>query len=149
MKINTRHFGEIEIEDEKIVDFPEGIPGFEHVRKFVLLSNIDEDSPFRWLQCVDDPSLAFAVIDPRTIKPDYTVDVDDSEIEILNIENCDDVVILSIVVVPEDITRMTANLKAPIIINSANMTGKQVIMDKCDYPVRYFIFEALECAGGV
>jgi flagellar assembly factor FliW len=146
MELNTKHFGFIEIDEKNIIDFPEGIPGFENVKKFVLLSN--EDSPFQWLQGVDNPHLAFVVIDPRLCKEDYVVDVEDAEVEILDIRDSSKVLVYSIVVVPEDISKMTANLKAPVLINTENNKGKQVILNNEDYPIKYYILQQLQKTGG-
>lgn len=148
MKLKTRHFGTIEIDEKKILDFPEGLPGFENVKKFILLGKLEEESPFQWLQSVDSPELAFVVIDPRLIMPDYIVDVDDNEAEILEIKNTDNVLVYSIVVVPEDITAMTANLKAPVLINTENNKGKQMINKNDEYPLKYYIIEELKRIGG-
>jgi len=148
MLIDTRHFGQIEIDEKGIIDFPEGLPGFEYVKKFVLLSNSDEDNVFWWLQSVDKPDLAFVVIDPKYIKEDYEVDVPDEEVEVLNIDEKCDITVLSIVVVPEDITQMTANLKAPIIINNTNKKGKQVVLECKDYSIKHYIMQEHKQRGG-
>lgn len=148
MKLETRHFGTIEIDEKKILDFPEGLPGFENVKKFILLGKLEEESPFQWLQSVDSPELAFVVIDPRLIKPDYIVDVDDNEAEILEVKDTNNVLVYSIVVVPEDITAMTANLKAPVLINTENNKGKQMINRNDEYPLKYYIIEELKRMGG-
>lgn len=148
MQLNTKHFGLIEIDENKIIDFPEGIPGFQEIKKFVILSSDDKGSPFQWLQAVDNPDLAFVVIDPRLFRPEYVVDVNDAEIEILNIQDPTNVLIYAIVVVPEDISKMTANLKAPVLINTENNRGKQIVMDKDDYKVKHYIMEELKKSGG-
>lgn len=144
MELTTKHFGAIEVDEKAILHFDEGIPGFETVKKFVLLGQASEDSPFQWLQGVDNTDLAFVVIDPRLVKPDYLVDVDDSEVEILEIKDASKVLVYSIVVIPEDITKMTANLKAPLLINADNNRGKQVVLDKGDYPIKYYILQELK-----
>jgi len=148
MQLDTRHFGLIDIDEKGIIEFPEGLPGFEDVKKYVLLGSTDEDMIFRWLQSVDSPELAFVVIDPRLLVSNYEVDVDDSEVEILSIKDTEKVALYSIVVVPDDIAKMTANLKAPLIINTENMKGKQVILDKSDYQIKHFIMEELQKIGG-
>lgn len=148
MKLDTKHFGEIEIDDQNIIDFPEGIPAFENVHKFVLIGNHDEESPFLWLQSVDNTDLAFVMIDPYSIQSDYEVDIDDSEVEILNIKDTNKVLVYCIVVIPDDITQMTANLRAPILINTENNIGKQVVMDNSDYKVKHYIIEELKKIGG-
>jgi flagellar assembly factor FliW len=148
MLLNTRYFGQIEIDPKNIIDFPEGIPGFENVKKFVLLHHEDQDSPFQWLQGVDNPHLAFVVVDPRLCKQDYVVDIEDAEVAILDIRDTGKVLIYSIVVVPEDLSKMTANLKAPVLINTENNKGKQVILNNEDYPIKYYILQQLQKTGG-
>ncbi|KNY28624.1 flagellar assembly protein FliW [Pseudobacteroides cellulosolvens] len=148
MLLNTKHFGQIEIDEKGIIDFPEGLPGFEDVKKFVLLSNTGDNYMFQWLQSVDKPDLTFVVIDPKYIKEDYEVEVPDEEIEELELDEKSDTTILSIVVVPEDIAQMTANLKAPIIINNINKKGKQIVLDCKDYNIKHYIMQELNQRGG-
>jgi flagellar assembly factor FliW len=147
--LNTKHFGCIEVNEDEIICFPEGIPGFENAKNFILLEKIqEEESPFIWLQGIEEIKLAFALVDPRMVKSDYVVDVDEGDVEMLDIMDESKVLIYSVVVVPEDISRMTANLKAPILINTENKKGKQVVLEKGDYPVRYCILEELQRMGG-
>ena len=148
MKLTTKHFGLIEINEKGIINFPEGIPGFEEVKKFVLLGNASQDNPFLWLQSVDRPDLAFVIIDPKIFNPDYIVDVDDSEVEILDIKDNEKVLVYAIVVIPEDPTKITANLKAPVLINTMNNRGKQVTLEKGNYLIRHYILDELERIGG-
>lgn len=144
MQIDTKYFGLVEIDENAIINFPEGLPGFEEVTRFVLLGKENNNSPFVWLQSVDQPKLAFVMLDPRLLIPDYIVDVDDSEVEILGIEDTKDVLIYSILVIPEDISKMTANLKAPVLINTVAKKGKQVILDNEVYSVRHYVMDELK-----
>jgi flagellar assembly factor FliW len=148
MQLSTKHFGMIDVEEDGIIDFKDGIPGFEGTKRYVLLGNEDESSIFRWLQSVDEPELAFALIDTMAVKTDYEIDVDENEIEELGIKEINKVLVYSIVVVPEDLRKISANLKAPVIINLENKCGKQVILDKNDYPIRYYIMEDIQRTGG-
>jgi len=142
MRLDTKHFGVIEIEEEGIIDFPEGLPGFEDVKKYILICK-DEGSPFKWLQSVDQPKLAFAVVDPFLIRKDYDIVLDNATLDSLEIENAEDVLVYSIVVVPEDVSKISMNLKAPIVINTKNRKGAQVILDTDEYGVRHYILEEL------
>ncbi|WHH61516.1 flagellar assembly protein FliW [Petroclostridium sp. X23] len=148
MKLHTKYFGTIEIDEKNIIDFPEGIPGFEQIKKFIVIHSEDETLPFSWLQGVDMPELAFVIIDPRLITPNYVIDIDDSEIEVLEIKDTAKVNIYSIVVVPEELAKMTANLKAPVLINADNNKGKQVVMEKGDYPIKYYFMEQFQQKAG-
>lgn len=147
MQLNTKHFGMIEIDENGIISFEEGIPGFEHIKKFVLLGSEDQNSPFQWLQSVDYPERAFVVIDPFTVVEDYSIDVDDNEIGCLEIESINDVAVFSIVVIPEDINKMTANLRGPVIINTKKKKGKQVLLDNSEYSMRHYLLEQKGLGG--
>lgn len=141
LRINTRHFGEISIDECEILTFSEGLPGFEDVRQFALLGGDKGQAPFFWLQSIDRPDLALVVVDPFIIYPEYTVDVDDSDIEVLKIRDVEKILTLCIVVIPEEIREMRANLKAPILINLENNTGKQVLQHSDTLPIRYFLLQ--------
>ena len=143
MRINTRHFGLLDVEENGIIDFSEGIPGFPDAKKFVLLGSGDGDSPFKWLQSVDRPELAFAVVDPFMIKKDYEINLDDDVLSMLDIEEPGDVLVYSIVVVPEDILKISMNLKAPVVINARKKKGAQVVLDTAMYGVRHYIMDEL------
>lgn len=148
MRVKTKHFGDIEVDEKQIIDFPEGLPGFEDTFKFTLVSSEDKDSPFQWLQGIDNPQLAFVVINPTVFKPDYDIEIRDEEVADLKIKDINKVLVYSIVVVPEEISKMTANLKAPVLINTENMRGKQVILDRGEYKTKHFIIEELQKIGG-
>ena len=139
MQLNTKHFGVIEIDEKEILYFPSGIPGFENVKKFTLLGRQENEAPFFWLQGVDDPALAFVVTDPFAINDDYFVDADDDEIKIIEAKDPERILTLAIVTIPEDITKISVNLKAPILINMDNNKGMQVIMKNETFPVKYYI----------
>lgn len=148
MKITTKYFGEIEITDDELFNFPKGIPGFENEKSFVIIHNDDKNFPFQWLQSIENTDLAFVTINPFSIMPDYEVEISDDEVEILNIEEIADVFLLCIVVVPEDFSKISANLLAPIIFNTKNHMAKQVTMNTNRYKVRQYIIEELRKKGG-
>ncbi len=137
MIIKTTRFGEIEIDENKIIFFPRGILGFPDQRRFVLLPH-REDSPFCWLQAVDDPDLTFVVVNPFVINPDYKPEFKDEVLSGLEIEEGDVIDLLSIVTVPrENPQAMTANLLGPIVINVSKRLAKQVVLDPHKYPLKY------------
>jgi flagellar assembly factor FliW len=140
MKIDTRNFGKIEIEEEKVISFPDGIPGFQDEKRFVIINNPDEENPFQWLQSVDNPNLAFVIINPFFIKPNYDIKLSPSTVEKLRIEDEKHVLVYTIVVVPEDIKKMTVNLAGPIVINGKERIGKQIILDNSEYTTKHYIF---------
>ncbi|RKD23545.1 flagellar assembly factor FliW [Caminicella sporogenes DSM 14501] len=147
MKLITRHFGEIEIDESEIIDFPDGILGFEDVKKYVLINNPDPEVPFQWLQSVDEPSLAFVITNPFLFKSDYEFDIPQNVLKKLEIEETEDVAVYSIAVVPDDIKDMTINLRGPVIINVKKKKAKQIVLDKEEYSLKYKIFENAKRAG--
>lgn len=138
MKIQTVHFGIVEINEKDIISFPEGIPGFEEVHQFVLLGNGGDDTTFFWLQSIDKPEVCFVATDPFVIYNGYTVDVEDMDLAVLEISNPEMVLTLVIVVVPENIIDARVNLKAPVIINIDKKLGKQVLQQNEQLPIRYY-----------
>ncbi len=143
MKIQTSRFREIEIQDPDIITLPEGLVGFPELTRYVILDH-DNDSPFKWLQSIDDGSMAFVIISPLTFRPDYTVEVSEDEISTLSLETADDAVISVIVTIPMDPKKMSANLKAPLIFNLKNRRGKQVIVKDAQYNTKHFIMEEIK-----
>ena len=142
MKINTIYSEEIEIDDENIINFEDGIPGFDQMKKFAIL-NI-EQSPFKWLQSIEDKDVALPIINPFDIKEDYEFDIDSITEGKLQIKNVQDIVVYSVVVIPgDDLSKMSANLKAPIIVNAANNKAKQMIMENSEYAIKYYILEEI------
>jgi flagellar assembly factor FliW len=141
MKLNTKNFGEIEIHEQNIIHFPEGILGFEDERQFVIINNEDEQNPFHWLQSIQNPELAFVIINPFFVYPNYDIVIPKSVQEKLKIRTEKDVAVYSIVVVPENVEKMTTNLLGPIIINVNEKLGKQVILDDDRYTTKHYIFQ--------
>src|SRR5690606_39023354 len=135
MVLKTRYFGELEISEEQVINFKHGIPGFENVKRFVLIDSDVEDSPFKWMQGVDEPRPAFVIVDPFVIRKDYEIRLDDEVLNELEIKSPSDVSVFCIVVVPDDISKMTVNLQAPVVINCANRRGRQLILDTDRYGV--------------
>ena len=140
MKINTNYHGEIEVREEDILTLVNGMLGFEDEEKFVLIK--EEDIFVEYLQSVKD-DIAFAVMDPFIIKQDYTFDIPEMVMKALDIKSADDVVIKTVVVIPEDITKIRTNLQAPIVFNKTNNKGMQIVLDDA-YPLRYEFYNKEE-----
>lgn len=138
MEINTRDFGKIKINSNDIITFENGLIGLENMKRFVLLGNPDVKEWLVWLQSLDDEELALVVMQPKLIRPDYMPKLTKEDKEELEIEN-DNVLIYSIVVVPQDVNQMTANLKAPLVVNIKNNKAKQIILDDDKYSIRELI----------
>ena len=137
MKLNTTNFGEIDIDESALINFEEGIPGFESIRRFALLQ--DDEMIVDWLQGIDE-DIAFPIINPFAVKEDYEFKISDGDIAKLKIENQEDLLIYSIVVIPDDIKDIRTNLQAPIIINTKSKLAKQIILDD-RYPLKYEFYE--------
>ena len=144
MFVKTTHFGEIEIKDEDIIEFGEGIVGFEDIYRYGIIKNQDSESPFSWIQAIEKPELAFAVVDPFAIKKDYDFILKDEYVKAFEIEVPSQVIVFAIVVVPEDLKKMSMNLKAPVIVNKENRKAAQVILDTDEYSVRHNIMDELQ-----
>ena len=136
MKINTKRFGEIEIDPATIITLPNGILGFQEYTRYVLIDQ-SQKSPLKWLQNVDRTDLAFVVTDPLIFKPDYEIRIFRSDLKDIKVEDPSKVIQIVIVTVPRDPAKMTANLKGPILINLENNMGKQIILDSPDYELKY------------
>jgi len=143
MIIETAQFGLVEIPKEEIITFPDGIYGFEDIKEYVLLGKVGDDNPFKWLQAVHNPHVCFVVVDPFIFKKDYSPCVGKRMMEKLKVENEQDIRFLNIVVIPDDISRMTVNLKSPIVINARENLAAQIIMDTDEYSTRHYIFEEM------
>lgn len=150
MKINTMNFGEMEISEEKIIDFQEGIPGFEEEKQFVIILNEDKENPFHYLQSVNNPELSFVIINPFEIFSDYDISLPETAKDKLKITKPEQIAIYTIIVVAaEDIEKMTTNLSGPIFINIEEKLGKQVILDDKRYSTKHFIFPQDSTVGGI
>lgn len=142
--VQTRLFGEINIEDDKVIEFEDGIVGFPDLKKFALINDIDKEQiSIMWLQSFDEPGLALTVVDPTSIEEDYNPEVNDELLKGLGQLNPFNTYVLTTITVPEDITKMSINLKAPIIINSDTNKACQIIVEG-DYEVKHAIYDKLK-----
>lgn len=139
-KVKTNRFGDIEIEEKHVVHFQEGIPAFEGENEFVLLP-YDKNSPYFFMQSLKTPELAFIITVPFLFFPDYTIEIDDDTVKKLEIKNQENVEIYTLITIPNGSVRyMTANLLAPIVLNTDNMQAKQIVMDKSNYRTKHRLF---------
>ena len=145
MKANTRLFGEIEINDEKLITLEQGIIGFPHMKHFALIYDAEKkgEDKIKWLQSMDDPEFAMPVMDPGIVKDDYAPEVSNEMVEQIGGLTEENTFILVTLTVPSDIEKMTVNLKAPFVINSDTNKGFQMIVEN-DYPVKYPIYDILK-----
>lgn len=136
MKIQNTRFGELEYREEDLLNFPKGILGFPEVQNFLFLHEVVR-APFMWLQSIENPTLAFVVLDPWLVLSDYQLDLNDDIRERLQITDSAQVMTLGITVIPEDPQKMTINLRAPLIINTQSRIGEQLVLADDMYSVRY------------
>lgn len=148
MTIKTRFFGEIEIDENKVLTFNEGIPGFENLKKFLFMTDNDENSPFCWLQSIEDLDIVFTLFDIYTLMEEYEPKISYEEItnDIGEFEK-EDILIYVIANIPKDITKISVNLKAPVIINMKTNKAKQAISISEEYEIKTYIYEQLKKGG--
>ncbi|MCR5143884.1 MAG: flagellar assembly protein FliW [Lachnospiraceae bacterium] len=144
MKVETRLFGTVEIEESKTIVLNGGLIGFPDLTKFALIfDNEKEKGAIMWLQSLDEPQFAIPVITPEVVKPDYNPTVNDSLLEPLGDISEENIYVLVTIKVPADIKDMTVNLKAPFIINTDTLVGGQIIVED-DLPVRFPVYDILK-----
>lgn len=139
MNCQSTRFGTFELKDDSVLVFPSGILGFPDWTKYVLLDH-DTDAPFKWLQCMEEPQLAFVVLDPAFFKPDYQIQVPlDALIEIQKVDS-DELSVVTILTIPShDPGAVTANLRGPLVMNHRTRLCKQLVLSE-DLPTRYPLF---------
>ena len=139
-KVNTSRFGEIEVDESKIVHFKDGIPAFDDEHEFIILP-YEEESPYYFMQSLKSPDLAFLLTIPFLFFNDYSFELDDDAVKELDIKDPEKVFYYSMVTIPNGSIRyMTANLVAPIVLNSENMQAKQVVLEKSNYTTKHRLF---------
>ena len=143
MKISTTRFGAVEVAAQDVLEFERGLFGFETVQRYVLLDH-EEKSPIKLLQAVDRPELAFAVMEPFLICPDYDLSLSAEEAARIGWWEEPGILVFVILGMSDPPSEMTANLKGPIVVNLRLQRGLQVVMPGDRYPARYRVFDALE-----
>lgn len=143
MKVFTTRFGDLDVAEEEIINFPEGILGFEETRKYIVLK-MEEGNPLMWLQSLEESALAFVMIRPFEFNPAYTIDLSDKDNEMLKLEKPEDCDVFAIVVIPENPADMTANLQGPVVINVNKKIGKQVISNNPKHKIRHYVLKEME-----
>jgi flagellar assembly factor FliW len=126
MKVNTKAFGHIDVDERQKINFPQGLFGFEDFKDYVLLDA--EHQPFFWLQSLDDHEIAFILINPFLFRPDYEVNINNEDLSEIDINTPENALIFAIITIPQDGSSMTANLQGPLVINKDKMKGMQAIL---------------------
>ena len=144
MEKQTARFGEISFTQDDVITFDGGLIGFPFLREFVLVEH-KEGHSFQWLQSLDDSCTAFLVVNPNAYLPDYAPEVSDQDAEELALSDHAEVVVFATVSIPpgrpDD---MTLNLAAPLVVNTASRSAKQVVLDDDAYTIRHRVFPAAE-----
>ncbi len=143
MKIKTMRFGDLEVNEQEVVTFPEGILGFPENKRYCLVDPGD-DTLIVWLQSLDDASVAFPILEPKIFKTDYVVKLSALELSELKLENINQSIVFTILTIPRDVTQMTANMKAPIVINLREQVARQVVLQENEYTLKHPMFKELK-----
>ena len=145
MKITTRVFGEIDIEESKIIHFQGGIVGFPDLTDFAIIHDAEKDgeNPIRWMQSMQEPNFAMPVMDPLAVCPDYNPTVEDEMLKPIGELNPDSILVLVTLTVPQDVKKMSVNLQEPFIINADERQAIQLIVDPDRYEVRFPIYNII------
>lgn len=146
MRVQTKFFGEVELDDNKVIEFQNGIIGFEDFKKFAIIYDIedDRDTKISWLQSLEEPTLALPVVDPLAVTTEYAPMIEDELLKPLGNPADEDLLFLLVMTVPSDMTKVTANMKAPVIISTEERKGVQLIVDNADYPVKFNVYESVQ-----
>ncbi len=142
MKIKTKNFKDIEVLEENIITFKNGIPGFSELKKFILIED-ENNKIFTWLQSIEDGDISIALLDMKNIMTEYDPKIKKEMIEELG-EIKNNLLVYNVVVIPENIEDIRVNLVAPIVINLSTNKGVQVIVENKEYKVKHYIYELLK-----
>lgn len=143
MRINTSRFGEVEISQDDILEFSEGLLGFGQLRRFVVLDD-PNDEIFAWLQSCENKDIAFPILEPELFNSQYKIEISKADLEALHLESQANGRLFNIITIPQDPTLMTANLKAPIVINVKKRLARQCVLQDNNLQIREPIFAKLQ-----
>lgn len=143
MVIQTSRFGQVQLTNDDVLTFPEGLLGFQDLKKFVLLDDPNDDI-FAWLQSCESPAIAFPVLEPELFAETYKINLNRTDLESLGLPNTARARAFCIVTIPDDPTQMTANMKAPIIVNVENKKARQCVLQDNNLAIREPIFTKLQ-----
>jgi len=145
VKVATKHFGEVEVDSARIIQFEQGLFGFDTDKEFVLFTEKADDSKgLCWLQSITTTELALPVVDAIFWFPNYSPEVDDEQIRKIGELEEKDLSVFSVVVIRDSLESMTTNLKAPILINNKTKKGLQVIVENDIYGIQHNLYEQMK-----
>lgn len=143
MKVKTTRFGELELNPSDIITFHEGLLGFDNLKKYFVVDPGDS-TLILWLQSIEDEKVAFPIIEPKIFKPDYVAKLLPADLNGLELETLSNAKLYSILTIPASVVEMNANLKAPIVINSAKKVGKQIVLADSKLTVKHEMYKELK-----
>ncbi|MFN8371082.1 MAG: flagellar assembly protein FliW [Bacteriovoracaceae bacterium] len=143
MKIKTSRFGELEVDKSDILLLNEGLLGFESLKKFFIVDPGD-NTLILWLQSTENPTVAFPLIEPKIFDPNYIVKLLPADLKNLELDSVNDAKVYTVLTIPSDVTQMTANMKAPLVINSKKQLARQVVLQDSKLSVRLTMYKELK-----
>lgn len=135
VRVATARFGEIEVDDERVITCPEGLPGFPDAHRFALV-DVRDTGVFYWLQSLDDPALAFLTVVPWAFYPDYEPELPEADREALGLVSADEALVLCLLTVHREEESITANLMAPVVVNRTSRLARQVVLAEAGWPLQ-------------
>lgn len=139
MKCTSTRFGSFEVRSESLITFPSGVLGFPEQHRYVMLDH-DTEAPIKWLQSVEEPELAFVILDPITFHSDYHVEVPADALVEIKAQVGEELAFAVILTIPsDDPGRITANLRGPLLISHKTKLGKQLVLSE-EFPTRHPLF---------
>lgn len=143
MVVKTGRFGQLTVGDDEKISLAQGLLGFPEFKEFCLVDPGD-DTLILWLQSLENPEVAFPLIEPKIFKPDYTAKLSAAELRELKLENINQSAVFTVLTIPEDVTQMTANMKAPLVINLKMHLARQVVLQENEYSIKHPMFRELK-----
>lgn len=140
MKIETKYHGFIELQEEEVLKFPNGLPGFLEEKKFAVIP-FSEDGTFFILQSVRTPELGFVLTNPFTFYPEYDFNLENQAVDVLELESAEDVTVYTVLTMADPFHLTTVNLQAPVVLNTKKKLGKQVILTGSLYQTKHNLFQ--------
>ncbi|EPY2300891.1 flagellar assembly protein FliW [Clostridium sporogenes] len=140
MKLNTKYHGCIEYEEKDVIYFEKGIPGFEELKKFIIFP-VEDNDVFSVFHSIAKEDMGIIVTSPFNIEKEYEIQLEEEQIKNLKLQDEKDTLVLNTVTLNSDIDKITANLRAPIIINIKEKIGEQIIINSDKYKVKHPLFK--------
>lgn len=141
MKIESKRFGTIEVMEDRVLNIKGGLLGFTNMNRFILVDDQEDPNlPFKWLISIDDPEYGFLVTDPGIFFKDYVFDLSEDDRQELAADTEDEVTVITLLTVPSDARKITANLRGPLVFNNRTRVGKQLILVNSGYATKHYIF---------